>query len=60
MTPKELDYFFILIEKISEEIYRLGYEDGKAGKPLKNEGFSPNKASRLVIKTNLKKHVEKR
>lgn len=60
MTPKELDYFFILIEKISEQVYRIGYEDGKAGKPLKTEGFAPNKASRLTIKSNLKKHVEKR
>lgn len=60
MTPKELDYFYVLIEKISAEVYRLGYEDAKAGKPLKTEGFSLNKASRLVIKTNLKKHVEKR
>lgn len=60
MTPKEFDFLFILIEKVSQEVYRLGYEDAKAGKPLKTEGFSPSKASRLVIKTNLKKHTEKR
>jgi hypothetical protein len=59
MTPKELEFFYTLIEKISEEVYRLGYEDAKAGNPLKTEGFSLSKASRLVIKTNLKKHVDK-
>ena len=54
MTPRDL------IERGSEEGYRLGYEDAKAGKPLKTEGFRPSKASRLVIKTNLIKLTQKR
>jgi|LSQX01.1.fsa_nt_gb hypothetical protein len=60
MTPRELEFLYDLIERVSEEVYRLGYEDAKAGKPLKTEGFRPSKASRLVIKTNLIKLTQKR
>lgn len=60
MTPKEYEFLFDLLERVSEEVYRVGYEDGKAGNPLKTEGFKPSKAHRLLIKTNLNKLTKKR
>jgi len=60
LTPKEYEFLFDLLERVSEEVYRVGYEDGKAGKPLKTEGFKVSKANRLVIKTNLTKLTKKR
>lgn len=60
MTPKEEQFLFDLLERVSEEVYKLGHEDGAAGKPLKKEGFKVSKAHRLLIKTNLKKLTERR
>lgn len=60
MTPKELEFLYDLIERVSEDVYKLGYADGKAGNPLKTEGFKPTRASRMVIKTNLIKLTQKR
>jgi hypothetical protein len=60
MSPRELEFFFHLIEEISRASYALGYEDHKGGKPMKEKGFSPSRASRLTIKTELKKYAEKR
>lgn len=60
MTPKEEQFLFDLLERVSEEIYKLGYEDAKAGKPLKTEGFAVGRANRLTIKNNLKKLTQRR
>lgn len=60
MTPKEEQFWFELLERVSKEIYRLGYEDAKAGKPLKTEGFEVGRANRLTIKNNLKKLTQRR
>jgi hypothetical protein len=60
LNNREFEFFFHLIEEISRSSYALGYEEAKAGKPLKTQGFSPNRASRLTIKTELKKYAEKR
>lgn len=60
MTPKELEFLYQLLEETSRHIYARGYADGKAGKPEQNEGFTLSRASKLVIKTNLKKFTEKR
>ena len=60
MTPKELEFLFGLIERTSEEMYRRGYADKEAGKPLQDQSFALGKNNRLLIKTNLKKFVEKR
>lgn len=60
MTPKELEFITQLIERLSIDIYALGYTDGKNGKPLKTSGFQMSRASQLTLKTNMKKHAEKR
>ncbi len=60
MTPKELDFLFQLLEKVSEEMYKRGHADGAAKKPVSNQSFAIGKNNRLVIKTNLKKFTEKR
>lgn len=60
MTPKELQFMFDLLEHAAEGAYKLGHADGAEGKPLKTEGFTPNKATRLTIKTNLTKLTQKR
>lgn len=60
MTPKELDFLFQLIEKVSEEMFKRGHAAGAAGKPLGDQSFTVGKANRLVIKTNLKKYTDKR
>ncbi|HRO59386.1 MAG TPA: hypothetical protein PKZ27_02940 [Rhodocyclaceae bacterium] len=60
MTPKEFDFWFQLLEETSKQLYERGHADGKAGKPLENEGFTVSKANRLLIKTNLKKLTERR
>lgn len=60
MTPKEFDFMFQVIEELARRAYHLGYEDGKAGNPLKEEGFSLSKGNRLSIKTNLQKYTRKR
>lgn len=60
LTPKELDFLFQLLEKVSEEMYKRGHADGAAKKPVSNQSFAVGKNNRLVIKTNLKKFTEKR
>lgn len=60
MTPKEEKFVFQMIEELCKQCYALGYEDSEAGNPLKTEGFSMNKSSRLIFKTNLKKFTGKR
>lgn len=60
MSPKELEFLFDLLERVSEDVYKLGYEDAKAQKPLKNKGFKLSKSSRLTVKTNLQKLTQKR
>lgn len=60
MTPKEFEFMFQLIEKISEEMYKRGHADGTAKKPVSDQSFTVGKNNRLVIKTNLKKFTEKR
>lgn len=60
LSPKEFDFFMQLVEELAKRAYAQGHEDGKAGNPLKTEGFRPSKANQLAIKTNLKKFVEKR
>lgn len=60
MTPKELEFITQLIERLAIEVYALGHADGKAQKPLKTSGFVMSKTSLLTLKTNLKKHAEKR
>lgn len=60
MTPKEFEFFVHIIEETARRVYALGYQDAKAGKSLKKEGFSMSLESRLVLKTKLKKHLEKR
>lgn len=60
MTPKEFDFLFGLLERTSEEMYKRGFDDAKAGKSVPDQPFTVGKANRLLIKTNLKKFVEKR
>lgn len=60
MNVKEQEFLFDLIERVSEEVYKLGYADGEAGKPLRDKGFKVSKANRLTIKTNMKKLTERR
>jgi len=60
MTPKEFDFFFELMEKLSKEMYERGYADAKAKKPKTDQAFTIGRNSRLLIKTNLKKFVERR
>lgn len=60
MTPKEFNFWFQLLEEVAEKMYRRGYEDGAAGKPLADQGFKLSKENRLLIKTNLKKLTERR
>lgn len=60
MTPREFDFLFGLLERTSEEMYKRGHADAMAGKPLVDQDFTIGKNNRLVIKTNLKKLVEKR
>ena len=60
MTPKEFDFLFGLLEETSKQMYERGRADEKAGKPVPDQPFTVGKANRLLIKTNLKKFVEKR
>jgi len=60
MTPREFDFFMGIVEHVAKEAYGLGHADGMAGKPLKDKGFSPSKATRLRLKTEMKKHAERR
>lgn len=60
MTPKEFNFWFQLLEEVSEKMYKLGHADGAAGKDLSDQAFTISKANRLLIKTNLKKLTERR
>jgi hypothetical protein len=60
LTPQFLKIFYETIEHLSEEFYRRGYEDAKAGKPLENKGFSLSPANRLAIKTAISKLTKSR
>lgn len=61
MTPKEHELVKQLLEKISFECYTLGREHEKAGaKALDEKAFSMGKGSALILKTNIKKFLEKR
>ena len=60
MTPKEFEFWYSLLERVSQDMYGMGFADATDKKPLKNEGFELSRASRLTIKTNLEKHAKKR
>lgn len=60
MSPKEFEFFFSLLEHTSKEMYARGLVDGKAGKDQSDQSFAIGRNNRLLIKTNLKKFVEKR
>lgn len=60
MTPKEFEFWFSLLQVAAEESYKLGYNDARDGKPERKDGFVPNRATRLTVKTNLKKMTERR
>lgn len=61
MTPKEHELVKQLMEKVSFETYKLGLEHGKAGsKPLEEKDFSMGKGSALILRTTVKKFLEKR
>lgn len=59
-TPQQLKLIEDSIEHVAEHFYRQGQEDQAAGKSLKSEDFKLSKASRLKLKTNLIKALEKR
>lgn len=59
-TPQQLKLIEDSIEHVAEYFYRQGQEDKAAGKSLKTEDFKLSKASRLQLKTNLTKALEKR
>lgn len=60
MTPKEFEFLFDLVERVSEDMYKLGHAAGVAGKPIPSKGFKPSKPNRLLIKTNMQKLTERR
>lgn len=61
MTPKEHKLVKELVEKATEEGYKLGYAHGKAGsKPLEEKDFSMSKGSALILNTKIKKFLENR
>lgn len=59
-TPQQLELVYESIEHVAEHFYRRGQKDQAAGKSLKTEEFRLSKASRLQLKTNLIKALEKR
>ena len=59
-SPQQLDLVYGAIEHVAEHFYRLGQADQQAGKSLKTEEFVLSKASRLRIKTDLNKSLNKR
>ena len=60
MTPKEFEFLFGLLEETSKRMYERGRADEASKKPSPEQGFTVGKANRLLIKTNLKKFIEKR
>ena len=60
LPPKLLEAMYYLLEQTAEHAYALGQQDQIRGKSLKTEDFRLSKASRLQIKTNLIKALEKR
>lgn len=63
MTPKEAEAVNQLLEKVGYEFYKLGVEHGQSGDPanvLDEKAFSMSKASKLVLKTNMSKALNKR
>lgn len=60
MTPKHWDFFITLLEAVAQESYAMGYSDAEEKKPKRDKGFKPTKATVLVLKTNLEKHVRTR
>lgn len=60
MTPKEEAFVFQMIEELCKGAYERGYADSEEGKSLNSEVFILTKANRLVFRTNLKKHTNKR
>lgn len=59
-TPQQLDLIYGAIEHVAEVFYRRGQQDQADGKSLKTEEFRLSKASRLRIKTDLIKALNKR
>jgi hypothetical protein len=60
MNPKTWDFVFTLLEVTAREAYKLGYADAEAKKPMREQGFTPSRATKLTLQTKLKKHVESR
>ena len=60
LQPKLLELIYESIEHVAERAYASGQQDQAAGKSLNPEDFKLSKASRLQLKTNLIKALEKR
>lgn len=59
-TPQQLDLIYGTVEHVAEHFYRKGQDDSKSGKSLNSEDFRLSKASRLRLKTDLIKALNKR
>ncbi len=59
MSPKELEFLYLTIERTARATYQRGYKDGKEGRPPNTE-LTLSKESKMILKTNLDKHVNSR
>lgn len=59
MTPKELTFWFQVLEDASKLAYERGHADGSSGKPLEGKEFKLSKAHKLLIKSEMSKYLKK-
>lgn len=60
MTPAEWKFFEGVLEATCQHAYEKGYADGLAGNERKPGQFKMLPSNRLLLRTALQKHVEKR
>lgn len=56
MTPRELDFFHQVLEKLGKHFYDKGYIDAKAGRERVTK-FTLSRADKMALKTLLDVHV---
>lgn len=60
MSPKETEFVHLMLERAAAAAYAIGRKDEKAGKESRVEFFLLSPADKLLLKSQLEKHLRSR